>query len=505
MKNQIICLLLVIFSISCKNTTDTNENQGIQNMEKDTVTISMDTNAAAFLEDSTVTAISIGVYKNGKSYTGHYGELDRQKGNPPTDSTFYEIASVTKTFTGTLVAQAILDGKLSLEDDIRKYLDGDYNNLQYDGHPILIKHVLTHTARLPSNNKGIDELFKNEADSLAFKFNEIEKNYNKEKYFSHLQEITLDTLPGTKYNYSNVGANLMGHILEVVYKKSFTQLLDQFILKKSGMNTSKMILTEEESNRLANGYNNDGDLMPHLPVSNTLWGAEGGLKSTMPDMIKYMQFQMDSTNAVAQESHKKIHKENATEWIGYFWRVEQDEDGIYYHHHGGAFGANTYFFIYPHYNLGIVASTNCSGRIASANLKSAVDGLLDDLKPFGKKSISRAITTLCFEDIDKGITYYHQLKKEKPEGYNFEKEGELNSLGYALLRKGEVKAAIKIFTLLVAEFPEAFNPYDSLGEGYFEDKNYQMSLLNYEKSLALNPENDNAKMMIDKIKNNKEK
>ncbi len=501
MKIKSFYLLVIIIIASCKNTNTEIQTETIQKKEIDSVQLSMDANAAPFLKDPSVTSVSIGVYKNGEAHITHYGEIDPGKGNLPTDSTFYEIASITKTVTGTVTAQAVLDGKLSLDDDIRKYLKGEYKNLEYDGHPILIKHVLTHTSRLPSNNKGIDEVFKKREDSLSFKFAEIEENYTKENYFNYLQEISLDTIPGTKYQYSNVGANLMAHILETVYEKPFTSLLNKHVFDKAGMTNTKMNLTKEESKHLANGYNSDGNLMPHFPMPIKLWGAAGALKSTMPDLIKYMQYQLDSTNVVVQESHKKLYKEDATEWVGYFWRVEENDEGRYYHHHGGMFGANTYFNVFPEYKMGIVVTTNVGGGMASSVLKEVADGLLDDLKPFGKKSIMRAIAATCFEDIDSGIEYYHQLKKDKNTTYNFSDENELNKLGYKFLRKDKIKQAIKIFTLLVSEFPEAWNPYDSLGEAYFEDKSYEMSLLNYKKSLELNPENQNALMMIDKIKN----
>ncbi len=499
MNIKFFSLITIIVAVGCKNIDSEIQKETSQNKEIDSIKIVMDANVTPFLKDSSVTSISIGIYKNGKESIAHYGEMDPGKGNLPTNATLYEIASVTKTLTGTVAAQAVLDGKLNLDDDIRKYLKRKYKNLEYNGHPILIKHVLTHTSRLPSNNEGVDELFKNRDDSLFIKFNEIEKKQTKEKFYNYLQKITLDTIPGTKYRYSNVGANLMAHILETVYEKSFISLLNEIVLDKAGMINTKMNLSEEESSVLVNGYDDQDNLMPHLPLGNTLWGADGGLKSTMPDLVKYIKFQLESNDPAVNESRKKLYQEDPTEWIGYFWRIDENDEGIYYHHHGGSFGMNTYFFVYPEYDLGIAASTNSGGAKASSVLREVVDGLLDDLKPFGKKSIMRAISAKCYEDIDAGIQYYYQLKAENIDTYNFSDENELNRLGYKFLRQGKIKEAIKIFTLLVKEFPEASNPYDSLGEAYFENKNFELSLINYKKSLTLNPQNENALMMINKI------
>ena len=119
MKNLIIFLLVVLISISCTNNEKNIDKEAI-------IQISMNETAQSMLSDSTITSVSIGILKDGIAYTSHYGELDAGKENPPNDETIYEIASLTKTMTGTLVAQAVLDGKLNLDDDIRKYLKEDY-------------------------------------------------------------------------------------------------------------------------------------------------------------------------------------------------------------------------------------------------------------------------------------------------------------------------------------------------------------------------------------------
>ncbi len=95
--------------------------------------LSMDKNAQELLSDPKINAVSIGVYKDGKKYIRHYGELDKGKGNTPTDHTLYEIASVSKTLTGVLAAKAVLEGRLTLNEDIRTYLKGRLPQLCVQG------------------------------------------------------------------------------------------------------------------------------------------------------------------------------------------------------------------------------------------------------------------------------------------------------------------------------------------------------------------------------------
>ena len=136
-------------------------------------------NAKEILHNPTITSVSIGIYQDGKTTIGHYGEMDLGQGNKPTNETLYEMGSVSKPITGALVAKAVLAEKLALEDDIRLYLTGDYPNLAFEGQPIRIKHLLTHTSRLPARIPGIAQLLKNFNDQTAFKADEIYNNYNR--------------------------------------------------------------------------------------------------------------------------------------------------------------------------------------------------------------------------------------------------------------------------------------------------------------------------------------
>lgn len=501
MKFTSLLLLFTTLLYSCEPTATTTPKTDSPPEINSEIQQVMDKVAEEFLGNDGIYSVSIGVLKDGKSQTAHYGEMDPGKGNPPTDDTRYEIASVTKTFTGTLVAQAVLDGKMDLDADIRDYLDGDYPNLEYQGNPIQLRHLLSHTSRLPGNNKGVDALMENRDDSTAFRFLELEKQTTRESYFAFLHEIELDTLPGTTRRYSNFGANLTAHLLENVYDKSYPDLLEEYILSKAGMYQTALNLSDKELPYLINGYNHLGWSMPHLPMPVHLWGAAGGLKSTIPDLIRYMEFQIAEENPAVVESHKKILEEDEDVWMGYFWNIEKNADGvILYDHHGGAFGMQNWFWVSPKYKLGLSIATNSSSPNTGGVLRTALGALIDDLKPFGKRSIRRKIAETCKSDVDAGIAMYKQLQKDSPEGYNFSNQNELNVLGYELMRVEKFEEALKIFILNTEQFPEASNPWDSLAEVYMNMEKYEEALKYYQKSIDLNPENQNAVNMMEQIK-----
>lgn len=364
----LICSLL----LNCTGPSDQ------QTALKTPIELSMDKHAQLLLADTTINAISLGVYIEGKTFIGHYGELDRGKGNKPTNETIYEIASVSKTFAGALVAQAELEGKLNLEDDIREYLKEDFPNFQYEGHPIRIKDLITHTSRLPRFlPESITEMLENPTDSLAFKVHEMEIGYSRRSFFDDLHSVVLDTIPGTTFSYSSVDTELIAHILENVYGKSYNALIQEKISSKLGLKQTGTILQNGDKDRRANGYTTNNALAPHMV--NTLWNAGGGMMSTLPDLLKYVQFQLDKENPIAVKSHTVVY-ENGGDTIAYYWPVRYDEEnGTYYSHHGGAFGTQNYLFIFPDKDLGISVVINQSISDSANKLLSVVGGILADL------------------------------------------------------------------------------------------------------------------------------
>ncbi len=498
--NKLVLILFFIlsFGLNCLAQQKENSQKPLtkenENIEK-VIFASMDENANTLLKDSKAYSVSIGIVKDGKTYTKHYGEIDKGKRNIADNNTLFEIASITKIFTGTLISKAVLDGKINLDDDIRKYITGSYPNLEYQGTPITIKDLVSFKSGFDKDLPNRDEFLKSESDSMPFQLKIMEESYSKAQFFNDLKSIKLDTLPGKVYRYSNASVQLAAHILENVYNKNYETLLKENVFSILSLRSTKLHLGKNET--IANGYNENNILMPNMP--NSLWGSDGYLKSSMGDLTKFLSFELDQKNTIVQESQRNLLKNDGF-WNGYFWDgITLDNNGLNCWKHGGAFGTQNLFAVYPEYNMGISIIVNQSGRNTSSYLYEARQSLVDDLKPFGKKSIGRTILKKCIKNIDSGIVYYINLKKNKNESYNFSDESELNSLGYKFMNNGEVVSSIKIFKLLVTEFPNSGNAYDSLGEAYFNNKEYDLSKQNYIKSLALSPTNSNAKDMLKKI------
>lgn len=299
-------------------------------------------------------SVSIGLVFDGKTYSGHYAKPDAGRA-PANNATLFEIGSVSKVFTGTLVALAVVDGKLSLDDDVRNYLDGAYPNLQFDGQPIRIRHLLTHKT-------GIDIPFPDTRE-IRLKFppqdfitqkNLLDARYQKHDFFKELASASVTAMPGTRFKYGALGPELCAAILEKVYGKRYDSLLQEAVLEPAGMTATRLRLAPEQ--RLAAGYNATGRDM--APLSSNLWGASKFLKSTMGDLLAFARFELTSRHRAVLESRRLIDPDGQ---MAYFWETEHDgADGLNYVKDGGSNGTSSIVKILPARGIGMVIVVNQS-------------------------------------------------------------------------------------------------------------------------------------------------
>jgi tetratricopeptide (TPR) repeat protein len=116
-----------------------------------------------------------------------------------------------------------------------------------------------------------------------------------------------------------------------------------------------------------------------------------------------------------------------------------------------------------------------------------------------RKSIAETLSaTIDSSGIDQAAQQYHDLKAAHPATYDFD-ETELNTLGYDFIRAKKFKEAVRILQLNVEAYPKSSNVYDSLGEAYMDDGNKPLAIVNYQKSLQLNPKNHGAVEALQKL------
>lgn len=119
---------------------------------------------------------------------------------------------------------------------------------------------------------------------------------------------------------------------------------------------------------------------------------------------------------------------------------------------------------------------------------------------YGKTSIALALDKIIKEKgTDEAIKYFYKLKQTDPEAYDF-REKTINAFGYKILKDGKITDSIKIFKLNVEAYPNSWNVYDSLGEAYMINGDTTLAIVNYQKSLELNPDNTYGAKMLKRLK-----
>ncbi|MGY0611925.1 serine hydrolase [Luteimonas sp. A501] len=196
------------------------------------------------------------------------------------DSAF-EIGSVAKTMTSTLLADLIVQGKASLDDPLADYLPEGTVVPQFEGAPILLRHVVTHTSGLPALPARM--AITNPADPYAA--------LTVDDLLASLGDVTLAQAPGTQFAYSNFASMVLSYAVTRRAGSDFETLLRQKLLAPLGMDTA-YIGQRPEGVRAADGHTPNG-------VPTAAWtfpvdvAGVGGVRATLDDMVRYVQANLD--------------------------------------------------------------------------------------------------------------------------------------------------------------------------------------------------------------------
>lgn len=317
----------------------------------------VDSVARTYIDMSKTMSLSIGIIKNGVIYTYQYGETDKKTLRLPDNSTLYEIGSISKTFTGTLLAQAILDKKINLDDDIRLHLPEAYPNLAFKGQPIRIRDLANHTSGLP--RLPLDLSFQKGYTLLnPYKF------YTSDKVLKYLHNIKMDTVSGIKSVYSNYGTGLLGVILEQKYGMSYEDLVKKYITQPLGMTRTKIIITPQDSTIFAKPHSADGNESSYWDITG-LAGA-GAIRSNMTDMLEYVKANMDKSLPILDMAQKPTFRINTNAQIGLFWQLSTTKKGdLFVWHNGATGGFSSFCGFIKERNIGVVLLSNAAIDVTS--------------------------------------------------------------------------------------------------------------------------------------------
>ncbi|MEO1487363.1 MAG: serine hydrolase domain-containing protein, partial [Bacteroidota bacterium] len=453
---QTVYLFLAILFFACQ------AKKKVEQTPFQDLTERVDHYANQIIQKGNINSLAVAIYKDGEMYHGYYGSMTKGENTPPNDSTLYEIASITKVFVGSLAAKAVLEEKITLEDDIRTYLDGEYPNLEFEGTPITVRNLLTHTLGLKDKRTQKSQAIR---DSIAQGyFKDAPIPYTMNDFLEDLKTMEVDKKPGTVFVYNSMGSELMSHILERVYQDSFNNLLTAF-LKELEMNNTFLEKTQLKRNpNCIIGYGEDGKPAPR--DRSPLLGGGGGLVSTLPDLMKFIQFQLESTNPIIKESTKILY-EDEEETMGYLWQNMgvAEREGFYYGKTGTSFGMQSSLLLCPDSNYGKIIILNNTSDAAIDDWAHLYNVVETDLIMFPKINLLRHLKDDFIANIEKGKERFVTLAKEEEKYHNTNLNFTLNALAYELMYVDEKpQKAIEMLQYAIQEFPEDGNLHDSLGE-----------------------------------------
>lgn len=237
----------------------------------------------------------------------------------------FEIGSITKVFTSSLLAQLVLENKLNLDDPINDSMD----ILLKDNVQITFRQLSNHTSglpRLPLNMIITDPLNPYKA------YNEA----NLRQYLS--DKMKLQANPGEKYEYSNLGAGLLGYLVGKIEKTTYEKQLQERILNKYAMNsttTNRQLVAD----RLVKGLDMNGKETPNWDFA-VLVGC-GGLLSCTGDLAKFALAQMDESNKEFALTRTKTFDINKSMDMALGWHLIKAESGAEWAFHNGGTGGYT--------------------------------------------------------------------------------------------------------------------------------------------------------------------
>jgi D-alanyl-D-alanine-carboxypeptidase/D-alanyl-D-alanine-endopeptidase len=280
-----------------------------------------------------------------------YGRLSTTDDRVPDGDTVFEIGSVTKVFTGILLAQAVVNGEVQLDDPIAMYLPEGITAPEYEGRSITLLDLATHTSGLPEWPSNFSS-----RDITRY------SDYTMDQMYDFLSGYRLTRSPGSTYEYSSYGFGLLGNLLvRRAGVADYEALLLERITRPLGMDSTRIELTPEMRSRMASPYSSYS-----VATSNdddpTLTGC-CAIRSTANDMLTFLAANMGITGKELQPALQLASTPQrpgemwTLAYIGLGWNLPGSGKGVLYHG-GTTFGYSSFLAWDSERKIGVVVLMN---------------------------------------------------------------------------------------------------------------------------------------------------
>ena len=420
-----------------------------------------------------------------------YGYADDEDKIANDRSTRFRIGSLTKQFTTVMIFQLVEERLVSLDDPISKYLPEYRRDI---GDTVTIDLLLRHMSGIPSYTT---EHFWNTAGKESRLPTEMVKEY-------FIGDLVFE--PGSTYRYSNTNTYMLGIILERVTGLSYEENLKRRLLEPLGMSNTGMISRVRTPREARNYMRRLGRFFPEPYVDPSALFATGGAYSTIDDLRQWIRaFDSDIvlSDSMIARVMKPYYRINRYYGMAYCWNIftirPREADSLVWlaEYNGqihGAFAVITRMTNEDY--LIILVSNHDKTPVTTEEIVNILKGNPFEIPRWPLRDPLGSI--LLRDGLDSVKTIYHNLE-EKYEHFGRRSEMVLNDLGYDLLRSERVDDALAVLEFNLEEHPSSPNAYDSYAEALLAGGDTAGALRNYRKSLHMNPQNDNARSMLDML------
>lgn len=452
------------------------------------------------MQERKIPGLQLAIVQKGKIIkTGNYGLANVQDSIPVSDKTVFNINSITKAFTGVAILQLVEAGKLQLSSPVSTYID----NLPEAWDKVTILQMLSHTS-------GIPDIVDEEESTMILP--------SAEASWKKVKAMPIDFLPGEKFRYNQTNYLLLGMVIDKVAGMPFQEFIRKEQLQKVGMiktASSGFGATKEIVPHAAAGYRySQGKLVNMFFSFPPFLQTAAGMSATAKELAEWiialqnMQLLKEKSTLAALWTPAKLNNGktsgfgNLLNGYGSGWPIITRAEHLAAAAVGGGRSA---VFVYPNDDLSIIVLTNLAGGSPEAFIDELAGIFIPGMKAsngFGlSPSLKMVKAGLDKSGYKQAIELVSKLKKKNKDfAIN---ENEVNSWGYKLISQKKMDDALEIFKLNVHLFPESANVFDSLGEIYAEIGDATLAIQNYEQSLKLNPQNNNAAVQLKNLRANK--
>lgn len=301
------------------------------------------------VEDGETPGIVLGILEpDGATRILHHGD-GGEGALPLGPRSVFELGSITKAFTGILLADMVDRGEVSLSDPVSRYLPDHVTVPSRNGREITLLDLATHHSSLPRMPDNMD---RDDDDPYP--------EYTIEDLYAFLSGHELRRDIGSEFEYSNIGAALLGHALGRAGGASYEELLRERILDPLGMDMTTTIVDGETKRWMTRGRDDEGRTAvyrnwPNLP-------AMGAIRSNAEDMLKFVKANVGPPETrlerVMREAHVPRGRVGEGLDVGLHWQVRRLGDRTIVMHGGGTQGFSTRIAFDPDAGVGMVLLTN---------------------------------------------------------------------------------------------------------------------------------------------------